>query len=234
MKTALTAALLLVASVAIADEEVKIDSSAVRVEGHHAATESRADYGQHWSLVGPRTIRSGMMFQGRLGFPGLDLSLWGGLSSRVDIGGRFTFNYSQEGALPTVIPGIKAQFLLKTLFFDNGRFNVGMWFGPGMASYFTRFYSSVGFTMPFGVMVGISPSSAFTIGITLDLLFTVLIRTNSTGIDFTVPILTGVGLEYFLTSSLVLSFQLKFGPAIRGTGGANLAMEAMMGIGYRF
>ena len=57
----------------------------------------------------------------------------------MDLGGRFTFNYGEEGLVTQVVPGIRLQGVARLTFFDNGGLNFGMQFEPGAVVYFTSF-----------------------------------------------------------------------------------------------
>jgi hypothetical protein len=49
------------------------------------------------------------------------------------------------------------------------------------------------------------------------------------------PVLVGAGLEYFITSNLLVSFKLFMGPTIfTGTGSAQLTLDSKLGVAWRF
>jgi hypothetical protein len=50
-----------------------------------------------------------------------------------------------------------------------------------------------------------------------------------------IPILMGVGVEYFLQSNLLLNFSVRMGPTIVSNGAlAVFTFEGKLGVGYRF
>ena len=54
------------------------------------------------------------MVWGQFGWPGISADLAYGVSPTLDLGGRFTFNYGEEGITDTGVLGLKFQFTLRT------------------------------------------------------------------------------------------------------------------------
>lgn len=195
--------------------------------------------GQSWSVVTGRTVGTGRnLLSGGMGWPGIDVSYLHGLSDKVDIGARFTFNYGIEGRVAGITPGIKPQFLLKVKLLDRQKINLGLNIAPGPLFYFPAGFSRLGFVMPIGLQLGIIPNSAVHIGLSVDLpmYLSFLVYPNgatATGI-FAVPILMGAGVEYFVTSDFLIYGQVKMGPEIATIGGAVFSIEGKFGVGWRF
>ena len=191
--------------------------------------------GQGWSVHSGQTVgdRSNVVF-GEVGWPGLSVSLLHGATSRFDIGGRLTLiNYGFEGRINDVLPGMKLQMLTRIGLVETSRFNLGLAFGPGVLFYFPRFGPTiVGIALPLEINAGIPIGSAIMINFGMDMpMFVTFGRTGS----FFIPILFGGGVEYFLNRNLAFTFNLKMGPSIHtASGHAEFAMEALLGIAYRF
>ncbi|MBL8954091.1 MAG: hypothetical protein JNK82_25165 [Myxococcaceae bacterium] len=249
--TALLVALLLTAS-----EKEKKDDSAVSVDSvtvngettttpkASGAAATASTTGQQWSVVTARTLGAGAnLVEGGLGFPGLHVGLLRGITQTLDVGARFSFNYGLEGQVKcnvlicpgnALLPGFKLQGVARYKFFDNGKLNAGVSFSPGAMFYFERLLGwQVGFAIPLAVRLGIVATSALSVAVVLDLPMWVLFGRNS---SLVVPVLAGVGAEYFVTSSLAVWFDLRMGPSIwtRSFVGAEFTFDGKVGIGWRF
>ncbi len=209
--------------------------------------------GGSWSVVGALTAPvNANIVEGGLGWPGLHVSYLRGFSSQLEMGARFTFNYGVEGLISGVVPGLKFQFLLRFKFFDNGKVSIALRFEPGPLVYFYpssgvitctsdqfgnvicgRNSSGVaGLAMPVGMRLGIAASSAVNVGVSFDFPMWFSFARVAT---FNVPILMGVGAEYFLQSNLLLAFNIKMGPTLSSAGAtAVFTFESKLGVGYRF
>lgn len=189
--------------------------------------------GQRWSVVGALTAGTGgNVVEGGLGWPGLYASYSRGLAPNFDLGVRVTFNYGLEGLVTRVLPGAKLQGLVKFRAVESGPLSVAITFEPGPLFAVDRFNNSlIGFALPVGFRMGIAVSSAITLGLSLDVPLWVQFGGGG-GVN--VPILPGLGLEYFIKSELVAFFKTRMGPTIRPGGGVELAFDAHLGVGYRF
>lgn len=190
---------------------------------------------QSWSAVGPKTIGpGGNVLEGSVGWPGLSVSYLRGIAPKFNLGGRFGFVYGVEGLVRTnVAPGIKLQLLTKFTLLDQGKISLGVTFDPGPVFHF---YGNLGtlvaFTLPVGFRLGIAASSALQLAILFDLPFWISFGTGS---SFNMPILTGVGVEYFLQSDLLLFLRVRMGPTIFFRGGvAEFTLDSVVGVGWRF
>ena len=85
--------------------------------------------------------------------------------------------------------------------------------------------------LPVGFRVGIAASSALAIAIQLEVPMWVEFGTFG---GFNAPILTGGGLEYFITSNLALFAKARVGPTFRTNRPAEVSFDASMGVGYHF
>ncbi len=208
--------------------------------------------GGSWGVVGALTAPTNSnVVEGGLGWPGVHVSYLRGITNQLEIGARFTFNYGVEGLVGPVVPGVKFQFLLRYKLFDNRKTSLAVRFEPGPLFYFypsrgvtcsTDPFGNLvcgregatagGFTLPVGLRLGIVASSAIHVGVSFDLPMWLLFGPTST---FLVPVLTGVGIEYFLQSNLLLSFTVKMGPTLSTSSRtAVFTFESKLGAGYRF
>ena len=103
---------------------------------------------------------------------------------------------------------------------------------PGVL-YYASFLQGprVGLTIPVGLRLGIAASSAIAVAVLVD--FPMWVEFGPFG-GFNLPILTGGGVEYFLTSQLAVFFRARIGPTIRTSRPAEVTFESSLGIGYRF
>lgn len=197
------------------------------------------EQGQAWSVVGGRTVgeRRGA-FEFGVGFPQVSVAYRRGLAPRFDVGGRVSFVYAQEGMVRAIVPGLKLQGLLKFQLVDSGAVSVAATFEPGplfnVFAYGGYPYPSTtlwGFALPLGVRVGVAASSALTLGISFDL--PIWIQFGTLG-GVNVPVLPGVGVEYFVKSDLLLFARVRMGPTIRPWPyTAEFTLDACIGLGLR-
>lgn len=189
--------------------------------------------GQTWSVVGARTIApGGNLFTAEAGYPGVAVAYQRGILSGLNLGGRVGFMYGLDGLVRDVVPGLKVQALLKFRFYDSGRISLGVTFEPGFFigdSYLQG--TRGGLNLPVGFRLGIAASSALAIGIQIEL--PMWVEFGRFG-GFNVPILSGGGAEYFITSNLVLFAKVRVGPIIRTGRSTEAGFDASVGMGYRF
>lgn len=190
------------------------------------------DVGQTWSVVGARTLAPGKQaLQADLGYPNLSVQYLYGIRSGINLGVRVGFAYGVEGMLREVAPGARAQFLLKLRFLDTERLSLGLVVEPGFIAYNSYLQGGrFGVALPIGLRLGIAASSAFQIGVSLDL--PMWAEFGPFG-GFNVPILTGVGAEYFVTSDLALFVRIRLGPTLRTMRPAEVTMDAAVGVAWR-
>lgn len=218
---------LLIAGVALAEEPVVVS------EGTTSVSPTREEGGQPWSALGPKTLAPGdNALEAFAGYPSISAGYLRGISPGINVGGRVGFVYGVEGMFRESGPGFKAQGLLKLRFLDSGRVSLGMTFEPGILYHSSYLQGSrVGLTFPVGFRLGIAASSAIAIAVLVD--FPMWVEFGQFG-GFNLPILTGGGVEYFITSQFVAFARARIGPTIRTNRPAEVTFEASVGIGYRF
>jgi hypothetical protein len=218
--------------------------------------------GQGWSVVTGETVGGGATsVHLQAAWPGLSVSVIHGSSPGLDIGGIFTYNYNYEGDVSASYPGIKLQGYLKGTVLKNPRYNLGLWFAPGMLAYFFgqnfclpiilgthtvdgSFYTAgnvcngsggtqFGVALPAGLVFGVSVAPNLNLALNLDLPLFVTFGDYGT---LTVPILFGGGVEYFLDKSTAVTFNLRTGPMIftKSGYGSALTFQALIGLAYKF
>lgn len=192
---------------------------------------------EHYSVLSGRTVgNDNTVLHGQVGWPGISATILHGVSPVLDLGGLFAFNYGIEGTT-TVAPGIKLAGLARFNLADTPKYNLGIGGGLGFIFYFPSGGTLVGLTIPIFFAAGfpITPQVMVTAG--FDIPFAVMFN-NGGGV--LVPILFGGGFEYAIDPTLLLTFNLRFGPAIWGGNsnfqgsGAVFDMVAQLGVAYKF
>jgi len=189
-----------------------------------------------WSAMSGQTLGAGGgMVWGQFGWPGISADLAYGVSPTVDLGGRFTFNYGEEGITDTGVLGLKFQFTLRAQLLRKAKFDLALRFDPGLLLYFPSNTTVVGMTFPVGLEFGFPINSLFRANASFDLPFWVTFSPSPV-VGF-IPILFGGGVEYLVQHDLALTARLKMGPTI-GTGSQTrntfFTLYFLFGIAYRF
>lgn len=188
--------------------------------------------GGSWSVLDGRTVGTGQdALHLEAGWPGLTVSYLHGMADRVDLGLRLSLNYGYEG-YPRLsgIPGLKLQGALKLGLFDSGKLGLALSFSPGLLYYASRGSTTVGFTLPVALGLNVAVADALNVGAGLDVPLWITFGPFST---VTVPLLFGVGLEYFIDRNIGLTFRTRIGPAINSSTGAELTFISQVGISVR-
>jgi hypothetical protein len=189
---------------------------------------------QGWSVLTGQTVGdNATAVHVQAGWPGISATLLHGYTPTVDFGGIFTFNYGVEGDVNSVYPGLKAQGLAKATLLDNSKYNLGVWFAPGPLIYF--FPSPVsavfGITFASGLIFGLPISNVVNVAFNFDLPMYVTFGTFG---QFTVPLLFGGGVEYFLEKNMALTFNLRMGPVIYTKASVtNFDLMALFGLAFK-
>ena len=198
-----------------------------------AAGSARA---QDWSAMSGQTLGSGAgMIWGQFGWPGISADLAYGVSPTLDLGGRFTFNYGEEGITDTGVLGLKFQFTLRGQLLRKPKFDMALRFDPGLLLYFPSNTTVVGMTFPVGLEFGFPINPVFRANASFDLPF--WITFSPSPVVGYIPILFGGGIEYLMQRDLALTARLKMGPTIvtrSTTRNAFFTLYFLFGIAYRF
>ncbi len=205
---------------------------------------------QGWSVVGGRTVgNNDNVVEGGFGFPGLHVSLLHGITPKVDIGGRLSFNYGLEGLVNTVVPGLKFQGLVHFNLLDSGMVSLKLAFEPGPLFHFygagrtyygpwvvvSDGYTTAGLALPVRLNLGIAASSALNVGLVFELPMWIAFATPYNSASFQLPILMGAGVEYFVKQNALVYFELRMGPTIfTNSSTAQFTLVANIGGAYRF
>ena len=117
---------------------------------------------QGWSAMSGQTLGTGAgMVWGQFGWPGISADLAYGVSPTVDLGGRFTFNYGEEGITDTGVLGLKFQFTLRAQLVKKPKFDLALRFDPGLLLYFPNNTTVTGMTFPVGLEFGFPITPVF-------------------------------------------------------------------------
>ena len=189
-----------------------------------------------WSAMSGQTLGAGGgMIWGQFGWPGISADLAYGVSPTVDLGGRFTFNYGEEGITDTGVLGLKFQFTVRGQLIHKPKFDLALRFDPGLLLYFPSNRTVVGMTFPVGLEFGFPINSQFRANASFDLPFWVTFSPSP--VVGYIPILFGGGVEYLVQHDLALTARLKMGPTI-GTANTTrntfFTLYFLFGIAYRF
>src|SRR5262249_56348265 len=90
-----------------------------------------------WSAQAGQTIGTGGgLFWAQFGWPGISADLAYGVDPTLDLGGRFTFNYGEEGITDTGVLGLKFQFTIRKHLVAKHNFDLALPFDPRLLPYF--------------------------------------------------------------------------------------------------
>lgn len=187
--------------------------------------------GTQWSMLSARLLpQNANALHVQIGWPGISGTFRAGISEKLDVGARFSFNYGFEN-VAFVTPGFKLQGVARLQLVDNPRFNLGLGFEPGVFFYFPGL-TIIGITMPIKLLMGIPVGNSLMLNLGMDMPFVVRFLP---GTAVSLQMLFGGGLEYALDRNMLLTFNTRFGPNIDFvTGGsASFAFELLMGVAFR-
>lgn len=224
------------------DAAITVDSVTVDGRANSPARVSPIN-AQSWSVVTGRTSGANAnVLNAGFGFPGGHVSILHGVMRDFDLGGTLSLNYGVEGLVScpraicrsnALLPELKVQGVARYQFFEKDKINLGVKFAPGPLFFFETYYGTqVGFALPLTLTLGILVSSALNIGVSLDLPMWLKFGYAS---SFVLPILMGAGFEYFITSAVLVWFDLRMGPSIWSNGlSATFTFDGKLGVGWRF
>lgn len=93
--------------------------------------------GEEWSMHSGYTMGEGhSAVDGQAGWPGIQTEYMFGLKPFLDLGGRFSFDYSFLGDTSTKGPGIRFQGIIRVHAFDAGKLVFSARFEPGFMTFF--------------------------------------------------------------------------------------------------
>lgn len=205
----------------------------VKVEEVKVQPAVREDSGQAWSAIGGRTLAPGdNLLEASLGYPAISGSYLRGVSPGINVGGRLGFVYGVEGMFREPAPGFKLQGIVKFRLVDSGKVSLAVAIEPGLLYYGSFLQGArVGLTLPVGLRLGIAASSAIAVAVLVEL--PMWVEFGQFG-GFNLPILTGGGVEYFITSQLAAFVRARIGPTIRTLRPTEVTFDGSVGIAYRF
>jgi hypothetical protein len=204
--------------------------------GQEATSGGVSVNGGEWSTATGRTVgRGGDVITAEVGWPGIEGKYLHGLSDRFDVGARFAFLYGTMVGV-SVDPTFTFGAVMRAGLVRNGIVSLGLSFNPG-----------VGFSMkdagafivqfPLEVQVGVHPVNILNVDFGVGLTPTIVVPfSSSLGVGLAMPILFGPGVELFLTRSVMVTLQTRFGPGIwtRDVPHVQFSFVANFGFAYRF
>jgi hypothetical protein len=198
--------------------------------------------GPAWTVDSGETVGNGEnVFRAQAGYPGIWLDFVHGIDSTWDIGGRFGFNYSFEGALsfgnvpgcgdfgiscPGYLAsgiGLNFQALIRKTIGEIGHYKVALTFDPGLMLYFpsealVNTATIAGIMLPLGAQIGFPVNNKLVFNASFELpmfiTFSDGLSNDGRGGAFYLPLLFGGGVEYLLQPNLSLTFKLALGVTI--------------------
>jgi hypothetical protein len=189
-----------------------------------------------WSAMSGQTLGTGgAMVWAQFGWPGISADLAYGVNPTLDLGGRFTFNYGEEGITDTGVLGLKFQFTLRAQLVHKPKFDLALRFDPGLLLYFPSNTTVFGMTFPVGLEAGFPITPLFRASASFDLPF--WITFSPSPVEGFFPILFGGGVEYLFQHNLALTARLKMGPTIatgNRTRNTFFTLYFLFGLAYRF
>ncbi|HZA13070.1 MAG TPA: hypothetical protein VE618_01180 [Myxococcaceae bacterium] len=189
--------------------------------------------GQGWSIYGGQTVGVGSnVIAAQVGWPGISLTYLYGAARELDFGARLTpFNYGFEGRFD-VRTGMKLQGVVRLSLLDAGRFSLGLEFAPGPLIYWLRNDTQWGLAFPIKLQMGLGVGSAMMLNFGIDFPMFVTFNVDP---SLYLPILGGVGLEYFIDRRIAITFNVRMGPSIQTSNNTTaFAMDALVGGSYKF
>lgn len=175
-----------------------------------------ASGGQMTSVLSGKSLGSGMVVHGQVGWPGLSVSLLAGTGGPLDLGGRFSVVYAYEGITQTAgVPGLKLQGVLRLQLLDRGRFNLGLRFSPGVFFAFFPGDLEIGMPLPVDLALGIAVTPKLMINLGVDV--PAFVAFGPYG-GLAVPLLLGGGVEFAIDRQLAITVNLRAGPSVPLTG----------------
>lgn len=221
-----------------------------------ASSVSAVSAGQKFSVLTGRTVgNNANVLEGAVGWPGVHATILHGVSEMVDLGARLSFNWGFEGPFfpwgfgggYPVAPEFKAQGVLRVRLMDTGKISLGLSFEPGLFFVFPNIYwVQIGIMLGAGLQLGIHATNAVNIALGVDIPFFITFGTSGGAGSYlywydprphvVVPVYLGGGVEFYVTSALLLQAKVYMGPVINAanTGGAFYGLEAKAGVAWKF
>ena len=181
---------------------------------------------QGHSLLAGQTVGKGKRaVHAELGWPGIGGTFLYGFTNALDVGAKFGFQYGVEGLVPSLDAGLKLQGVVRYRLWEEGHHNLAVRVSPGF-SYYGRENSVL--TVPVELAFGHWLSSALLLHGALEVPF--LARFGATN-TLAWPVVAGVGAEYFLKQSWVVTFRSRMGPVLQSGSPASFWLETQVGVG---
>jgi hypothetical protein len=113
------------------------ETPSVQTPAEAASTAPTPTPGTDWSMHSGYTMGEGQSaIDGEAGWPGIQTEYMYGIKPFLDLGGRFSFDYSFLGDTGTKGPGIRFQGIIRVHVFDAGKVVFSARFEPGFMTFF--------------------------------------------------------------------------------------------------
>ena len=163
-----------------------------------------------WGLHSGDTLRAGdNMLYGEVGWPDLSLGFQHGMSSKVDLGFRFSLDYGLDYTTWTQL-GLGMRVPIRIAPVKRDKFSFLIHFDPGIK--FDAFSPLLfGIQIPFGLEFGIHFTREATLQFGMEMPIYINLTNGAYG---NIPILFGPGFEYQIDDHMAVGLNTKFGPSI--------------------
>jgi hypothetical protein len=194
-----------------------------------------------WGLHSGETLGQGdNMLYGEVGWPDFSAGFQHALSSRADIGFRFSLPYGYDYTTDSQV-GMVMRVPIRLALTKSNKFSALFHFDPGLK------FESLGDQDPrnhfiynggrlaFGFALGVGLEFGFHLSreATINFGFEAPIYLNVTGRAYAaVPLLFGPGFEYQIDNHIALGFNTRFGPTLFAFNGGDHAQFALLAQAY--
>lgn len=199
-----------------------------------AAPPSTVVRGLSWDILAGGVPTSGALLQVEAGFSGLPrVSYHHTLRQGLSVGGQVGFDYgyyrAQKGFYESLVFAVPVRFTVHR----DSEWSVGLSAAPGLSlgifdgldvGLVANLSGAVGYTVEHRIIVGG--------GVELPLMLNIPTH-NRRSTALIVPILVGPMVEFHVTPPFALTVDVKLGPHLSTSAGANLGLKMMLGAAYR-
>lgn len=164
----------------------------------------------HASVLTGRTVGAGnFVVHPEVGYPAVSVTVLSGRNDYYDLGGRFTFGYSEPLTPFSVSPGLGAQLVMRWNWVESSTVSFGGRIEPGVLFGVSRGAAAT-LVAPFGLDLGFHPAPIVNISLGADIGLGAVVL-YSGGASFILPLSAGPGLELNITDAVMMTINTRFG-----------------------